>query len=327
MRILRTGGTGFIGYNLVPVLQENRHEVICLVRETSNLSWLNSIGNVEYRYGDISVPDTLSSIVSDADCIIHMAGIVATVRNADFFRINHTVTRNLITAAKLHNPYLSKFILVSSLSAAGPSTPEQPKTEAMPDYPVSAYGESKLAAEQAVLEYQGDFGVVIVRPPIVYGPKDVGVQGFFRLAQQGWRIRFPWKNLLLSLVYVEDMARALTTLVTADIPSGALYYVSDPTIYSVPEIQSIIAGAMGKKVKTIPIPKTLLYPAAAAAEMISRLRHKPSFLNWDKLKEISQPAWTCSPEKITRDLGFHARYDLARGAAETAKWYRAHGWI
>ena len=327
MRILITGGTGFIGYNLVPILQDANHEVVCLVRETSNLRWLDSIGNIEYRYGDILDPESLGAAMQDVDCVVHMAGAVVTIRPEDFFRINHLGTRNVVEAASRQSSTVSRLIMVSSLSAAGPSDRNQPKSESAPNNPVSNYGKSKLAAERAVLDFQDRMQVGIMRPPIVYGPKDVGVQGFFQLVQRGWQVKFMGKNPLLSMVYVTDLARALSLLTTAEYPSGSLYYVADPAIYSVPDIQDIIAGAVGVDTRTIALPKSLLYPVATIADLVARLRNKPSFLNLDKIREIAQPAWTCSSEKIARDLNFHAQYHLAEGAAETVEWYRIHGWL
>lgn len=327
MKILVTGGTGFIGYTLVSRLQQAQHDVVCLVRETSNLRWLNSLGNVEYKYGDVLQPESLEQAVQEVDWIFHLAATVTAVKRSDFFKVNHLGTRNLIEAAYRMNPDLSKFVFVSSLSAAGPSNPNQPKTETMPDFPVSAYGESKLAAERAVLDFKEKLPITIVRAPIVYGPRDVGVLRFFELAQKGWQIKFLGRELYLSVVYVEDLAEALLSLAHADISSGELFYISDPTQYSVPQIQHHIAAAIGKETTQIPIPKLLLYPVAAGSEILIQIRKKPSFINFDKIKELTQSAWTCSPEKIERVLDFHAEYSLIEGAAETADWYRAHGWI
>jgi len=327
MRILITGGTGFIGYNLVPILQQEQHEIICLVRETSNLRWLNSIGHIEYRYGDLLAPESLDAALDGIECVIHMAGTVVAVHKRDFYRINHIGTRNVVEAAARKGSDLSRFIMVSSLSAAGPSKPDKPMTESMPDLPVSAYGESKLLGERAVQEHREQLRIAVVRPPIVYGPKDVGVQGFFQLVKKGWQIKFPGENPRFSMVYVKDLSRALVTLVTADYFSGSQYYISDPVTYSVPEIQDIIADVLNRNTTTIPIPKLLLYPAAAGSELVARLRNKPTFLNFDKLKEVVQPAWTCSPEKFAQDFGFHTEYGLAEGAAETVEWYQSHGWL
>jgi len=327
MRVLVTGGTGFVGYNLVSQLQQSQHDVVCLVRETSNLRWLNSLGHIEYVYGDVLLPESLEPAVQQVDWIIHLAATVAPVKRSDFFRINHLGTRNLIETTHRINPGISRFVMMSSLSAAGPSTPETPKTESMPDYPVSAYGESKLAAERAVLDFRKKLPVTIARAPIVYGPRDVGVLRFFNLVQSGWHIKFLRHELYLSLIYVDDLVQALIKLAAADLPSGELFYVSDPTQYSVPQIQHLIAQAMDRETRQIPIPKFLLYPAAAGSELLIKLRKKPSFLNLDKMKELTQPAWTCSSGKIAEMLGVHAETGLAEGAAETADWYQAHGWI
>lgn len=327
MRVLVTGGTGFIGYHLVNALLQSDHEVTCLIRETSNTRWLDSLGDPKYVYGELRDPESLAPAVEDKDWIIHLAGIVTGVNRKHYIEVNQGGTRNLIQAAASQNPGLKKFVLVSSQSAGGPTTPSRPKTEEMPDNPVTHYGESKLLAEQTVLDYAKTLPVSIVRPPVVYGPLDVGVQIFFQLVARGWQAKFTGPDFYLSLIYVEDLVEALLQVAAHTRATGERFYVSDNVHYSMTEIQDTIADVMDISTRTFPLPRKLLYVPALVSECFIKLLRKPSFLNYQKIKEMTQPAWLCSAEKLQARTGFQPQYTLSTGARKTVDWYKAHGWI
>lgn len=327
MKVLVTGGTGFIGYNLVARLKKENHDVTCLVRESSDIRWLNSLGDVKFVYGDLLQPASLAAIMDEFDWVFHLAGVVTAVTREDYFRVNHLGTRNLIDAVAKHNPDIRKFVFVSSLAAGGPSSIDRPRDESMPDQPITYYGESKRAAEFAIKDYKDSIPLVIARPPTVYGPLDDGVFIFFRAIQKGWQIKFTGEDLYLSLIYVEDLTKALLTLAEADIPSGERFYVSDHYQYSMDQIQTMIAHAIDADTRKLHVPRALMYPVAAVSELFIRARNKPSFLNLQKIKEMTQTAWICSSEKLTNMTGFQAQYGLPDGAHKTAEWYKSHGWL
>src|SRR5439155_13830598 len=94
-------------------------------------------------------------------------------------------TRNVLGACPRATPPLSRFVLVSSQAAAGPALDGRAVREDDPPRPVSAYGLSKLHAERAVLAYRDLFPSAIVRPPVVYGPRDRDTLLVFRVASRG----------------------------------------------------------------------------------------------------------------------------------------------
>ena len=327
MKVLVTGGTGFIGFHLVQTLLRENHEITCLIRETSNTRWLDSLGNIRYIQGELLQPETLSAAVQGQDWVFHLAGAVTAVTRAQYIRINHGGTRNLVQAIARHNTSLQKFVYVSSLAAGGPATPGQPRTEDMPNRPVTHYGESKLLAEQMLQEYAGTLPLTILRPPVVYGPLDVGVLTFFQLVNKGWQIRFTGAPLYLSLIYVQDLVEALIRLAETPRSIGEYYYISDGSPYSMSQIQEVLAVELGTSPRTLPVPRFLAYVPALISELYIKVTRKPSFLNFQKVKEMTQPGWVCSSEKLQRHLGYIAQYPLETGVHQTAKWYRMYGWI
>ncbi|KXK57200.1 MAG: nucleoside-diphosphate sugar epimerase [Chlorobi bacterium OLB7] len=106
-----------------------------------------------------------------------------------FFAGNQLATRNLLEAALRHTPNLQRFLHVSSLAAVGPAPDlHHPVDETTPFHPITTYGESKAAAEREVFDRMSKLPATIVRPPVVYGPRDAGTGAFtfLRWRQKGW---------------------------------------------------------------------------------------------------------------------------------------------
>lgn len=175
MRALVTGASGFIGSTLIQELSTLGFEVHALMRKTSsdaNLAGLN------YRrvQGDLSDEGSLREAVRGVDYVFHLAGLTAAKNREEFFAHNALGTERLAKVVAEERPGLSRFVYVSSLAASGPaSSLEAPLTESQAEHPVSAYGESKLAGEHALLRYKDVYPISIIRPPMVYGPRDKGV--------------------------------------------------------------------------------------------------------------------------------------------------------
>ena len=124
-KILVTGGTGFIGSHLTELLLKKGYSVSCLVRDPANLRWLSGL-DIEVKAGDCLLPETLAKAVKQASVIIHAAGLTKARRAREYYEVNHIGTRNILEACARHNPGIEKFILISSLAAAGPGTDGHP---------------------------------------------------------------------------------------------------------------------------------------------------------------------------------------------------------
>ena len=171
MKALITGSNGFIGSHLAERLLNHDYQVKCLVRKTSNLRWIKDLP-VEVVYGDIADLNSLLPSVAGVDYVFHLSGALRANNENEFYRINQGGTKNLLEACRQQNPNLKRFVCVSTQAAAGPSIDGIPLTESDDPHPISIYGKSKQLGEQVVLEFQKFFPVTIIRPPIVYGPRD-----------------------------------------------------------------------------------------------------------------------------------------------------------
>jgi len=326
MKALITGGNGFIGSTLVEALLRQGAEIRCLVRRSSDLQWLQGM-RVEYVYADLRDPASLAAALAGVDRVYHLAGVTKARNREGYIRGNYQATANLLAACSQRRPEELRFIFISSLAAAGPSPANQPLTEDLPAHPISLYGESKLMAEAAVLEYARHHPAVIIRPPAVYGPRDRDVFVYFKSIQTGFLFLLGSGNQQISLVHVDDLVRGILLAGEAERAPGNIYYLSGDGQYDWNTIGRTIARALNKKPLTVRVPAWLLNPVAAVSVGFSRLGGKPALLNWDKVNEMKQPGWLCSSHRAERELGYAPQVTLETGVNQTAAWYRQQGWL
>jgi dihydroflavonol-4-reductase len=322
MKALVTGGTGFVGGHLVEALVRGGHEVSVLARSPGKVTPLVNLGASVVR-GHLHDTAALNQAVEGQDIVYHVAGVVAARNEAEFLHANCDGTRNMVAAAERGRT--TRFVLVSSLAAGGPAPKGAPLTGREPPRPVTAYGRSKLAAEQVVTSSSVRWS--IVRPPIVYGPRDREVLKVFRLVRLRIAPVFGDGAQELSAVHATDLAEALVAVGMSPTTAGSVYIPCHPEIFTSAELGSTIAATMGHSVTTVRIPAWAGRALLSVTERASRIARQPTILTTDKANEFFQPAWTGNPESLTRDTGWRARYDLARGLAETYAWYRRAGWL
>lgn len=327
MKAMVTGARGFIGSFLVESLLSKGVEVHCLLRDKKGGDgWLSGRNFVRVP-GDVTDPDSLAGAMRGFDRIYHLAGCTKAIDQAEFQRTNVDGTQNLLEAVCKQNADLKRFVLISSLAAAGPSYDGQPLKESDPPKPVSNYGRSKLAAEQVALSFADNIPLTIVRPPSVYGPRDTDVFTYFKYATQGIRPVLSGGERTASFAYVKDLAEGIILAAEKEASVGKTYYICDDTYYTWDELGTAIAEVLGVKTRRIVLPLFLAFVVAAAADLTARLVRRPSILNLDKYRELKMPHWICSNEKAKIELDFSPKFELRRGLQETAEWYLKNGWI
>lgn len=320
MNVLVTGATGFIGSHLVDVLLRRGDEVSALVRSTRKAARLVDLG-IQTVAGDLDDGEALTLATRDRQVIYHLAGLVAARNEREFLRTNRDGTRKLVTAARKNGT--PRIVLVSSLAAGGPALPGRPLGGDEPPRPVSAYGRSKLAGE--VVVRQSDLPYTIVRPPIVYGPRDREVLKIFKAARRGLVPMCGDGSQELSAVYAPDLAEALAAAAAA--PASRTYCPCHPERFTSGELVRTIAAALGRPVRILKLSERPSRALLGLTEILSRLARRRTLLTRDKANELFQAAWTGDPEPLHRDTGWRAQHDLASGIAATAAWYCARGWI
>ena len=322
MRAFVTGGTGFLGTHLVTALVARGDEVTCLVRSPAKAA-LRAWSGVRLVRGDLDDAAALREGCAGADVIYHLAGRIAARDLDEFMRANRDGTAKVLDAAAAQPP--QRFVLVSSIAAAGPTLPGVPIDESRPPRPVTPYGKSKLAGE--LLLHDLSFPYTIVRPPVVYGEWDEALLRLFKLASHGIVPLLGDGSQELSVIYGADVADALVAAATSERTAGRVYFATHPVSTTARRLALAVGYALGKTLRFLPLPTPVARAAMWTIGSLARLIGRASVVSSERAAEFLAPAWTCRADALRADAGWQARIDLETGLGRTAAWYRREGWL
>jgi nucleoside-diphosphate-sugar epimerase len=300
LKIAVTGATGFAGRHALRALISAGHRICALAREPRRLQEFSA---VEAVAGDLLQPASLEKLVSGTDVVVHLAGAIAARSRAEFHAINVEGTKLLADAAKRAG--VRRFIHVSSMAAREPQ--------------LSAYGESKRAGEAAISEWAN---AIILRPPIVYGPRDRGALPLFRLLVSPVALIPGRASARFSVIYVEDLASIIASLVEND--KTGLHEIHDgkPGGYGWQDLISIARHLEGAPKRAAFLPKVVPLSIAYAVAPLRLVSPHPMMITPGKIRELYHDDWTCRG-----GLTANPPTGLADGFAKTAAWYRKEGWL
>lgn len=319
-----TGGTGFIGRVLVDALLSAGYRVKLLYRPRPHRTIAPRSG-LEPVPGDLRDATGLELALTGVSFVCHLGGLTAAARARDFTAVNDHATGTLARAASRAG--VERFVLVSSLAAAGPGTADRPLTEDLPPRPISAYGRSKLGGERQVREEIAPDRWVIVRPPIVYGPGDRALLPLFSAISHRLMPQLGFRRRVYSIVHVQDLVDALLLSLVHANASGRTFFVTSRDRLDQSELLARIAAAVGVDAYRVRLPLPLVWAAALGGSAWGRLTGHPVMLSLLKMPELRASAWTCSGALAEGILGFVPRVTLDRGLQETVAWYRHRGWL
>lgn len=341
--ILVTGASGFIGQHLVQSLVQAGQTVTCLVRTKSRVQQLQALG-ARLVHGDVTDFGSLRAAATGQDVVFHLAGLVRAFAARHMYRVNVEGSRNIARACAMQ-PTPPVLVVVSTLAAAGPTDDERPLTESDPPRPVSHYGRSKLRGEQAAAVYAGDVPITIVRPPIVLGEGDDTHFPMFKMpAHLGLSLIPLLRCPKCSIIHAADLVRLLVLAAERGMrcdPVGddsspdehlvgprGLYYAACERDFGLDELGRMIGEAFGRRrVRCIRLPRPLVWMTAGGAEIIGRVRRRPTRINFDSAREMLAGSWLCSPLAATEQLGFRVAAPITDRIGQTAEWYRREDWL
>lgn len=323
--ILITGANGFLGSRLCRKFKSEGFHVIAGVRKSADLSLLKDL-DVEFRFGDVTQSETLPAMVKDVDYIIHSAGLVKAKSKQTFFDVNETGTASLFEAIAIHNPTVKKVVYISSTAASGPSRDGHPLSESDPPHPITTYGRSKLAGENAALSYAGKFNVVSIRPPGIYGPGDKEVFPFFEAVYKGIKPYLGNTKRRVQLIQVDDLCQAIFLAITKNSNSGLVCFAAESQSYTMKELINLLSLSCGKKGFSLYIPSFILYIAAYISQTIFSIIGATPMLTKEKADELLA-WWEVSTKKAEQVFGFRSAIPFAQGAKLTYDWYLKEGWL
>jgi nucleoside-diphosphate-sugar epimerase len=325
MKVLVTGATGFVGSHLAEALIKQGDEVFCLVRKQSNLRWLSNL-KVNYIYGEMADKDSLIEAVKGKDIIYNVAGTIKAPNRTEYEKGNYISAKNLIEATFQHNRNLSRFIHISSLAVVGPCAENICHTEDAKPCPITDYGQTKLKGELEVTKYKDFMPITIIRPPVVYGPRDTGLYFYFQAVSMGVKPVFS-KTKQVSLVHIDDLIRGIISAAVNPKAKGGTYFITNEKTIKTNYLATLTEKVIGQKAKTLYLSDRFLATAASLCELLSIFSSETPIFNRQKARELTQMLWGCSGEKAHRDLGFKALIPLEEGFRKTALWYKENGWI
>lgn len=326
MKVLVTGGTGFIGSTLIERLRSRGDEVTCVAKDRLNLSLLEALG-VQVVLGDLNEANGWDRILAGVECVYHLAGVTRAQSSREYYEGNHLATRRLLELCLRPYPGLQRFLYVSSLAAVGPALNSEPVEETTPYHPVSHYCRSKMQGEMEVLQVRDRLPVTIVRPSAAYGPRERDMYEYMKLISHGIQPLIGFRRKLLNLVHSSDLVEGILLAAASPRAIGETYFLGSNESYTTKEIGRSIANVVHSRPFRVHLPHVLLYSIGAVAQTAGTLLHRQVFFNLQKARELVQPAWICSIQKAQSHLGFRPRLSLDAGMRMTYRWYRENGWL
>jgi len=324
-RVLVTGASGLVGSHLVELLDESGDvKIRLLARQTSNLRWVEGI-DYEKRIGDVTQPPAaLLPAVEGVEVVYHVAGCTKALRDKTFFEVNARGTENLLLACATLREPPRRFVLVSSAGATGPSRTDAPLTEDTEPRPFTAYGRSKLAAEEIAKRYMDRLSIAVLRPGAIYGPRDYELLPAFKAVKSGLAARLGVSHRRFNLGHVRDVARAIMLAGSVEAAGSEIFLVGGQNTDQKELVKAIARAMNNKRVWSPPLPRFLIYFAALLSSGVGQLTRKPRIFTWGNARRLLAKNWTMDISKAKKILGYHPDIDLDSGVKDAINWYRKH---
>ena len=304
-----TGATGFIGQNLLRALTEAGHQVRALTRQVPLNDCLFPKGRVSWVRGSLSQKEALHSLLDSVDAVVHCAGAVKALSRESFFTINGAGVRDLADVAAMQsNP--PRLIYLSSLVAREPS--------------LSTYAASKRLGEQMLCAFRDKLPIIILRPPVVYGPGDMETLRIFKMAAYGFVPIPKVSGARMSLVHVEDVIGAIFSALELDaLPDGPIEFDDGrPKGYTWPEIATAAGSVLRISPRLISVPIPILYLFGVAGSLGAALSRRPNVISWGKVSELLHPDWVAQTCSLP---GYNPLWNIEKGFENTVNWYTSRG--
>jgi nucleoside-diphosphate-sugar epimerase len=315
MSVLVTGVNGFVGQALTRYLMMSGMKVVGAVR--NNASMLCHAEGLDFiEVGEINALTNWVKALTGVDAVIHLAARVHVMQEAssdplaEFRKVNVAGTERL--AREAASAGVRRFVYVSTIKVNGEQTERVPFTETDLPNPQDPYGISKWEAERMLQRVAQETGleVVIVRPPLVYGPQ---VRGNFlrllNLVKRGMPLPFGAINNCRSLIYLGNFVDALKVCLTHPNAANKIFLVKDAEDVSTPRLIRVLAEALGKNAQLLPVPPSWMRMAGGLAGKSGEVERLLGSLVLDD-------------SAIRRELGWKPPFSMREGLRETAEWFK-----
>ena len=323
MKLLITGGTGFIGIPLVTKLHESGHEIKLLIRETSDISPFEKLTNIEYVHGDIQEIESLREAANDVNAICHLAAYtgISAKNKSLYYDVNVKGTENVATVSIENDIPMYYF---SSFTALGPTTDSPVDETYEKEQFYMEYEKSKFQAKKLVKSLiPKGLKIIIFYPGIVFGPGDFNIFGRMLYDIERGKLlplgMCPGKaNSIACLSYVYDISEAIIAVLGREDLYGEDFILGGENIKFGDYLDLIADIARGKKAKRVPFWLAMSY--AWVLEVFSKITRKLPILTRSTLKAIKYHR-SYSSEKAIKTFGYKIT-PLKEALEQTIDWYK-----
>ena len=327
MKVLVTGGTGFTGSHLVKRLLDRGHEVRVMDNQKGLFYDELKARGATIELGSIADKNLVSKLVQGCEVVHHLAAAFRqlNVPNKYYWDVNVEGTRHLVDAA--YRFRTRKFIYCSTQGVHG-HIENPPGDEDSPITPEDYYQFTKYKGEEVVREYvEKGLDAVTLRPTAIYGPGDPGrFLILFRLVKRGTFLMFGDGNAFYHPVHVDNLVDAFELAAERNGIQGRNYIIGDEHYYSLNQLVQDVASAIEVPIRIRHLPFWPVWTAAWACEKVCKpLRLSPPLFR--RRVDWFRQVRAFSIEKARRELGYQPKVALKEGLAQTAKWYREHGYV
>ena len=306
MRIAITGASGFIGANLVPLLEKAGHELRLLSRQPARQK--NS-ASTEWVYGELQDNASLRNLVSGADAVINLAAMVSIKDGRDDRLIEVNTTGIRLLAAAAQEAGVRRFIHISSAIAYEQAPYDQPMDEHRPllQSQANSYAWSKSLAQAIALEHnQQGMEVLVLAPTGVMGPNDhqPSLLGelIIKLYTGQVPALFPGG---IDLVDVRDVAAAIVTALTSGTPGQA--YLLSGNWATLGTLCEYIGAISGKRIALPVLPLWLVYAVLPVVRIRARITRRPALYTRQAVDTLVYSNKRIDHTRAQQELGFHPR--------------------
>jgi len=324
-KALVTGATGFTGSVLLRKLIKSGAEVHAIARPTSDFQQFNGL-KINWHQGQVYDEAVVAEAARNVQFVFHLAAAYREAKyNDEMYEKVHLTSTRLLAAAALKSKDFRRFVHVSTVGVHG-HIAHPPADENYPFHPGDIYQKTKAEAETWLKEFarEKNLPFTVIRPAAIYGPGDMRLLKFFRMASRRFLILPGTKRGLYHLVHVDDLTNVIMLAATHPAALNEVFICGNPECMTLEKIAAVVADELGNHFTVVRLPAAPFFVLADICEKVCRKfgieppihRRRLAFFTKDRSFNTS---------KLREKLGYTMQHSNEEGLIETTRWYCTQG--